>query len=61
MRDPERIEPFLARFTELWRRYPDLRFGQLVSAIEERRDGFYWEEERWLEEIEAFERKGFLA
>jgi len=33
MRDPKRIDPFLATLAEVWQRYPDLRFGQLISII----------------------------
>lgn len=31
MRDPERIEPMLALVAEVWRKYPDLRLGQLID------------------------------
>ena len=30
MRDPARIDEFLQVFRNLWERYPDMRFGQLV-------------------------------
>ena len=33
MRDSERIEPFLNQLKELWLKYPDLRFGQLVLKL----------------------------
>ncbi|NMM61163.1 hypothetical protein HBE96_00280 [Clostridium sp. P21] len=34
MRDPNRIKPFLNKLEELWAtKYPDLRFGQLISLI----------------------------
>lgn len=34
MRDPNRVKPFLSKLGELWvTRYPDLRFGQLISVI----------------------------
>ncbi len=31
MRDPERIDRVLNKIRVLWTKYPDLRFGQLVS------------------------------
>lgn len=34
MRDRKRIEPFLAELGELWEKYPDLRFGQLVANLQ---------------------------
>jgi hypothetical protein len=35
MRDPERIDGVLAVIREVWKRYPDLRLGQLlVNAVQ---------------------------
>jgi len=33
MRDPNRIKPTLEAVEKLWRKYPDLRLGQLLWAI----------------------------
>ncbi len=33
MRDPKRIDEFTTKLNELWHKYPDLRFWQLISAI----------------------------
>ncbi len=33
MRDINRIKPFLERIEEIWKKYPDLRFGQLINNI----------------------------
>lgn len=33
MRDINRIDPFIENFKTLWKKYPDLRFGQLVEII----------------------------
>ena len=58
MRDPERIKPFCDKFAELWSKYPDLRFGQIMSNIarytqqEYRKDMFYIEDEKLLEIIQ---------
>ena len=55
MRDINRIKPFCDELAELWAKYPDLRFGQIMSNIaryvqmEKRRDMFYFEEEELLE------------
>ena len=48
-RDANRIKPFCNEFAELWSKYPDLRFGQIMSNIaryvqmEYRKDMFYME------------------
>ena len=55
MRDINRIKPFCDELAELWSKYPDLRFGQLMSNVaryvqmKKRRDMFYFEEEELLE------------
>ena len=55
MRDKYRIEPFLKEFGELWNKYPDLRFGQLVmnlqSIISKNPDPFYTEDDHMLQAI----------
>lgn len=33
MRDPKRIDEVTAKLNELWHKYPDLRFWQLLSVI----------------------------
>ncbi|MBI6874654.1 hypothetical protein [Clostridium aciditolerans] len=33
MRDKNRIRPLLNKLENLWDKYPDLRFGQLISLI----------------------------
>lgn len=33
MRDKSRIKPFLAEVSDIWEKYPDLRFGQLVMDV----------------------------
>lgn len=58
MRDPERIEPFLARLGELWKQFPDYRFGQLIMNISRVPGGFAdtwnWEDEEWDRRISAY-------
>lgn len=49
MRDPKRIIPFLAQIEKIWKKYPDLRFGQLIVNIRFDRDPFFLEEKGFLE------------
>lgn len=55
MRDPERIAPFLAEFEELWKKKPDMRFGQLVNVLQQMirhtDDTFYTEDDEMLDAI----------
>ena len=55
MRNPYRIDPFLAEFAELWKKNPDLRFGQLVSnlqcTVSSNPDPFYTEDDIMLNAI----------
>ena len=59
MRNPERIDKFLAVLGKGWKeRYPDMRFGQLMtnmlgSMAAEGRDPFFPEED----EMERYVRK----
>ena len=62
MRDRKRIEPFLTELGELWEKYPDLRFGQLVTnlqaTISKNSDTFYTEDDQMLKAIRSFGEKG---
>ena len=55
MRDKNRIDPFMIEFAELWKRYPDLRFGQLVmnlqALVSANPDPFYTEDDIMLQAI----------
>lgn len=59
MRDPERIDPFLEKFAELWKKVPDWRFGQLIMNLTRTPTGFAdpwdWEESDWEEAIREYE------
>lgn len=48
MRDPSRIEKCCDLFRRLWKKYPDLRFGQLTSIIADRTNTpwFYLEDDQ---------------
>lgn len=58
MRGKDRIEPFLDKFPTLWLKYPDLRFGQLVTILANIMDGdddiFNPEEYQWSESINKY-------
>jgi len=45
MRDVERIPYILSEIGELWRRYPDLRLGQLIGNVLEGPGLYYIEDE----------------
>ena len=34
MRDPKRIDEIMILITEIWKNYPDMRFNQLMDAIQ---------------------------
>lgn len=49
-RNKKRIGPFCEEFMQIWRRNPDLRFGQLIEMIsyrvkQEKKTLFYIEDE----------------
>ena len=56
MRDPNRIEPLLARVAEAWDRYPDLRFGQFMCNFfgSCRCDVFHIEDDYCLAALQTF-------
>lgn len=48
MRDPNRIEKYITLLQEIWKQYPDWRFGQLICNINKEIDNpklFYIEDE----------------
>ena len=60
MRNTNRIFPFTYAFAAFWSEFfPDLRFSQVVSFLQEHGDGdpFYWEEEKWLEIMENIKKE----
>lgn len=58
MRDPNRIDPFLRAFGRVWKRNPDMRFGQLFMNLSREEDGFAdtwkWEDDIWLDRMKEF-------
>ena len=53
MRDPNRIPEVLARIERVWRRFPDLRLGQLISNAVYC-DPFHIEDERLVDLLERY-------
>ena len=61
MRDTERIAPLLGDLHILWRRYPDLRLGQLVAALTPRNlDPFYVEDDAIHDRVKEVLENGFV-
>lgn len=62
MRDPARIDPFLEKLAQLWKRHPDQRFGQLVMNLTRDKKGNFmdpweWEEDVWEMKIKSWEEE----
>lgn len=56
MRDPQRIPIILKQIGDVWKKFPDWRFGQLMSNFEiwYGRDIFWPEDEEFVELLEEF-------
>lgn len=56
MRDPNRIDPLLAKLGEAWKKHPDLRFGQFIEYFFSKygKSPFPVEDDVWLVGIQAF-------
>lgn len=61
MRDPNRIHEVMIRLEELWRKYPDLRFMQLICNMQAsvNNDMYYYEDDRFKAIIDLFTEVGF--
>jgi len=57
MRDPKRIPEILKRLEVVWKKYPDLRLGQLLIDVLHVRNNFlfYIEDDKLIEEVEKFQ------
>ena len=52
MRDPKRIDEITNTLNALWHKYPDLRFWQLLMAVNwDRRGDFFYIEDNRIETI----------
>lgn len=55
VRDINRIDPFLEKIGELWKRVPDWRFGQLMfNFLSEYGDPFYLSEDEFLKKLDKY-------
>ena len=61
MRDPKRIHETMLYIEELWKRYPDWRFMQLMNNLQRdhKNDMFYVEDDKLIEIIKEKIEKGF--
>jgi hypothetical protein len=63
-RDPERIDRILNEIEKVWKRYPDMRFYQLIALFERdyaKKDKFYVEDNVLEAGIEDFKKlRGIL-
>lgn len=59
MRDVKRLDKFYDEFKEVHAKsFPDWRFGQLMfNFLSECDDPFYWEEDKFIEEIKNYANK----
>lgn len=57
-RDINRIDPLLADFAKIWKKYPDMRFYQLLACIENgvKKDRFYQEDNILSGQIQDFKK-----
>ena len=53
-RDPQRIDPLIDALRRLWKRYPDMRLGQLLVCAAETSDPFNMEDDVMLQKINEF-------
>ena len=63
MRDPKRIDEVTQLLNEVWHKYPDLRFWQLLSAIPMHKvtdvpDLFYVEDNKTAEALQKMFNEG---
>lgn len=56
MRDIERIDKILQEINKVWKRYPDLRFTQLIVNVMSARgsDLYYMEDEKFIKILKEF-------
>jgi len=54
MRNPNRISVVLSRLQAVWKKYPDLRLGQLITNVFRSDSLYYLEDDRLIDIIEEF-------
>ena len=58
MRDVNRIENILKRLGDLWRKYPDLRLGQLICNVIQDPALYYVEDNELIDYLEKYYTQG---
>ena len=60
MRDPKRIDEITNLLNELWHKYPDLRFWQLLLNIswDFKGDAFFMEDDKVIAALDKVEKEG---
>lgn len=56
-RDPKRIEQVLAQVEATWRKYPDLRLGQLIENAVGARDLYNTEDDQLADLLRTYPRE----
>lgn len=60
MRDPKRIDEITAKLNEIWHKYPDMRFWQLLLNIswDFKGDAFFMEDDKVIAALEKVDKEG---
>lgn len=60
MRNPERIDEITAKLNEIWHKYPDMRFWQLLLNISWgfKGDAFFMEDDKVIAALEKVDKEG---
>lgn len=61
MRDPKRIDEITTKLNEIWHKYPDMRFWQLLLNIpwDFKGDAFFMEDDKVIAALEKVDKEGF--
>ena len=54
MRNPKRIRPILRELAVIWKKYPDLRLGQLIGNVAEGTALYYADDDDLIAQLKAF-------
>lgn len=54
MRDVNRIDVILSEIKDIWKKYPDLRLGQLICNVVRDPTLYYIEDKELVEELKEF-------
>ena len=60
MRDLKRIDEITAKLNEIWHKYPDMRFWQLLLNIswDFKGDAFFMEDDKVIAALEKIDKEG---